>query len=62
MIGAILLGITGFISVCVGVLAMISTAMPSFGGRRGNETGVFIFGAVLSLAGIASIFCAGLLV
>lgn len=59
MIAAILIGSVGIIVTCIGVLFIVSTAMPSFGGRRGNEMGILIFGSILFFAGIALIFYAG---
>lgn len=54
-----LIFVAGLIAVIIGGLTIVSTAMPSFGGRRGNEGAVFIVGCIIVLAGIIAIFFAG---
>lgn len=56
---AVLIFITGMLISLIGMLMMVSTALPSFGGSRGNEAAVFFSGLATFLVGTALIFYAG---
>lgn len=56
---AALIFFVGIVIACIGALSMASSAMPSFGGPRGNELGVFIAGAVIFVIGLVLVFYAG---
>jgi hypothetical protein len=55
---AFVIGIVSVIVVALGVLAMVASAMPSFGGRRDDTTALAV-GLILFFAGIAGVFYAG---
>lgn len=56
---AALIFVAGILIALLGALMMISTAMPSFGGRRGNEGAVLVSGFIVFLFGAVLMFYAG---
>ena len=55
---AILVGALSLAAVLIGTLALVASAIPSFGGKR-NDTVTIVVGLVLFVAGIAGVFYAG---
>ena len=55
---AFVIGTVSVIVVAFGVLAMVASAMPSFGGRR-DDTTALVVGLIMFVAGIAGVFWAG---
>ena len=55
---AFLIGIVSLAAVVIGVLALVASALPSFGGKR-NDGAAIVVGLVLFFAGIVGVFYAG---
>lgn len=53
-------GIAGLVILAFGLLGILTFFMPKFGGGS-NETGILVFGLIISGAGLALIFYAGIL-